>query len=36
MLIAGRGDTVYQVVGDTQIEFDDRIKARECLEAHYG
>lgn len=36
VLIAGRGDTVYQVVGDSQIEFDDRIKARECLEAHYG
>ncbi len=36
VLIAGRGDTVYQVVGDSHIEFDDRTKDRECLEAHYG
>ncbi len=36
VLIAGRGDTAYQIVGESQIEFDDRIKARECLEAHYG
>ncbi|MYA78377.1 MAG: UDP-N-acetylmuramoyl-L-alanyl-D-glutamate--2,6-diaminopimelate ligase [Gemmatimonadetes bacterium] len=31
VLIAGRGDTVYQVVGDTQLEFGDRIKALECI-----
>ena len=36
VLIAGRGDTAYQIVGDRQIEFDDRIKAREYLEANYG
>ncbi len=36
VLIAGRGDTAYQIVGESQIEFDDRIKAREFLEAHYG
>ena len=36
VLIAGRGDTAYQIVGDSQIEFDDRTKVRECLEARYG
>ncbi len=36
VLIAGRGDTAYQIVGESNIEFDDRIKARECLEAKYG
>ena len=36
VLIAGRGDTAYQIVGESRIEFDDRIKARECLEAYYG
>ena len=36
VLIAGRGDTTYQIVGESEVEFDDRIKARECLEAHYG
>ena len=36
VLIAGRGDTAYQIVGESNIEFDDRIKARESLEAQYG
>ncbi len=36
VLIAGRGNTTYQIVGESNIEFDDRVKARECLEAQYG
>ncbi len=36
VLIAGRGDTTYQAVGESQIEFDDRVMVREYLEAHYG
>ncbi len=36
VLIAGRGEESYQIVGHSHIEFDDRIKTLEYLEAKYG
>lgn len=36
VLIAGRGDEAYQIVGKSHIEFDDRIKSLEFLEEQYG
>lgn len=36
VLIAGRGDEAYQIVGESHIEFDDRIKSLDFLEEQYG
>jgi UDP-N-acetylmuramoyl-L-alanyl-D-glutamate--2,6-diaminopimelate ligase len=36
VLIAGRGDEPYQIIEDHQIEFDDRVVAKDLIEYHYG
>ena len=36
VLIAGKGDEAFQIINDTYLEFDDRLVARQRIEAHYG
>ena len=35
ILIAGKGHETYQIIGDSKIEFDDRIVAREAIRKRY-